>query len=533
VRFPDSSNLPAVAQVFISYARDDDEPPPDDPNATGFVSYLHNQLRYELTQLGPPAPVLWRDQKTIERGHRFEPRLVEALAQSTLLLVVLSRNWMERGWCRRELDEFVKQRGADAHERIVIVGKNGVPPERLPEELRGQEGYNLFGLDRENGEEVDFFVRSNIVDNRYRDRVRGLARYLWRSACELTSRSLGPDLALHEPPGPPYAPPADPAPAITAASTGRRVFLAKPARDMEQTYDMLAHELAIRGYDVVPAPTTDLPDDGAEAVMLIDDALAEAEMSIHLLGRKPGFAPDGEQPIVSLQLARAARRVGQAVSDAAHDPRRFHRIIWAPRTLPEHAIVDRSPAAALASFGDCLEGDQLMADPPVSLRQFVIQHLEANTPRPAPTVLPPADGAKIYVRYAEADEAFGDHIAEALSQVGHEAWIPAFDGEEMDRNKLHQNYLADCDAVVLCWANASEAWVRSNAAELRWEKLQRKAAFHCRGVVAGPPPLPYKNRFQRLRPRTSVDLVIDATSAELSAEEALQPLLQTLAGNGS
>ena len=95
-------------RVFVSYARDDDEPPPDDPGAKGFVSYLRDQLQYELRQLGQPYPELWRDTGPNRTGHQFEPDLSEALANSSLLLVVLSRNWIARDWCRRELDEFVK-----------------------------------------------------------------------------------------------------------------------------------------------------------------------------------------------------------------------------------------------------------------------------------------------------------------------------------------------------------------------------------------------------------------------------------------
>ena len=178
----------AARQIFISYARDDDEPPPDEPSAKGFVTYLHDQLRYELTQLGQPRPELWRDRQRIERSNQFGPHLSEALAKSSLLLVVLSRNWMDRDWCKRELDEFVKQftkeNQTNLRERIIIVGKNQVSRTAYPEWLQGQEGYNLFWVDSESKEEIDFFVRGRVVDARYLDRLRELARYIWRKAQE-------------------------------------------------------------------------------------------------------------------------------------------------------------------------------------------------------------------------------------------------------------------------------------------------------------------------------------------------------------
>ena len=528
-----NSAAPAAPQIFISYARDDDEPPPDEPGAKGFVTFLHEQLRYAIKQSKYPRLELWRDTKRIKQGHRFEPRLSGAIATSSLLLVVLSPNWLERDWCRRELDEFVKrfpgENEQNFHERIVVVRKSHVDMDDHPTWLQGQQGFNFFSLDPEDQEESAFFVRGEVVDRRrYYLEIQRLASYIANRAQALLQTS-GP--GLDESPPEPLRPP-DPESTTRLALTGRAVFLSKPARDMDQAYDTLVRELEGRGYDVVPDPATDLPMDGAEAIRLIDEALAKAEISVHLLGKKAGFTPDGEKRgIVPLQLARAGERVGQAVSGTDGDGRHFHRIIWEPRTLHEAGIANRDPALVLTGVGDCREGDKLIADTLVALSQYVIQHLEANAPRPAHLELLPKDGAKVYIRYLEADSAYGEDLAETLMRVGHEPWVPAFDGEAEDRRKLHDTYLADCDAVVLCWANASEAWVKSNAAELRWDKLGRKTPFHCRGVVAGPPPQQPKNTFRRIPPRTDIDLVIDATGFSTPAPEALQPLLQMLTAN--
>ncbi len=514
-------------QIFISYARDDNESPPDDPDAKGFVTYLHDQLRFELKQLGHPRPELWRDAKRIERGDQFEPDLKEALARASLLLVVLSRNWMEQEWCRRELEEFVSrfpgQDERELRERIVVIRKNGVPFDEHPSSLQGQEGYNFFWEDPESGEELDFFVHGKIADRHYVDRARELARYLWKRAQQTGPGLSDVDLAL--PDSPPTGPAAD--------AGSRIVYLAKPAGDMIKAYGTLVRELQGRGYRVVPDPAAELPIWGAAARELIDGELAQAEISVHLLGRQNGFTPDGERPIVPLQLARAAERVGTTIDDRERDPRRFHRIIWAPRTLPEEQIVDRDPGKVLNGFDDCLETDQVVGDSLVGLSQFVIQHLEATAPRPGPKPVPPGAGAKIYIRHLEANSAYAESLAEQLMDLGHEPWFPAFDGEESERNLLHQRYLSDCDAVVMCWANASEVWIRSNAAELKWESLRRQAPFYCRSVVAGPPPQAPKNRFRRIPPRTDIDLVIEATEHSVLPPEALQPLLQMLSSHES
>jgi hypothetical protein len=507
---PSNSAVQAPPQIFISYARDDDEPPPDDPGAKGFVTYLHDQLRYELRQLGQPWPELWRDRQKIERSNQFEPRLSEALARSSLLLVILSRNWMNRDWCLRELEEFTKQFSNEdewkLRERIIVVGKNEVDRAKRPRWIQGQECYNLFWNDSETSKEVDFFVRGKIVDARYLDRLRELARDVWSKARQ-------------EPPSRPNGRPS------RADPTGRSVFLARPAPDMVQAYDTLVCELAGRGYRVVPDPATELPKDRSEAIELVDQALATAELSVHLLGKHAGL---NVQRSVGLQLTRAAARVGQAVSEDPLDLRRFHRVIWAPRTLLEQGIADRDAAKVLATFGDCLETDKVVADNLVELSQFLIQHLEANAPRPSRVAADPGNGTRVYVQHLEADADYALDLAERLQEAGLSALLPAFDGDETDRNLLHLRQLADCDAVVLCWASASEVWIRSNANELKWDRLGRDRPFYCRGVVAGPPPREPKNRFRRIPPRSDIDLVIDATAASSPPPDALQPLLQMI-----
>ena len=60
-------------QIFISYARDDDEPAPDIAGTMGFVDFLHRQLDHSFKS-GRERPEIWRDVKNIFRGERFWPK---------------------------------------------------------------------------------------------------------------------------------------------------------------------------------------------------------------------------------------------------------------------------------------------------------------------------------------------------------------------------------------------------------------------------------------------------------------------------
>jgi len=288
-------------QIFMSYARDDDEAPPDDRTAKGFVTSLHDQLCYEFRQLGQPSPVLWRDTRNVDRGDQFEPMIEEAIAGSSFLVVMLSRNWLVRPWCRRELESFARRWAADGdgvRKRIVVVARHYIKLEDRPHLLQGQTGYAFFDFEgpAEPGKEIEFFDRGAIRDPRYKDLVRDLASNLWRLAQRL-----------------PPARPTQPAPSSTSsgAESGRSIFLSKPAADMRQAYLRLIEELGRRGYAVVPAANEQIPND-TSAIEFVDKALAEAKLSVHLLGDKGGYAPEDADPIVS--YAWPPKHIGSARS---------------------------------------------------------------------------------------------------------------------------------------------------------------------------------------------------------------------------
>ena len=100
-----------MTNIFISYARDDDLPPPDKPDRKGFVTFLDEALRYEFRDLGPERPKVWRDTRRIADGAQFTPEIEDALKSASVLLVILSPNWLASTWCKRELETFAKYHG--------------------------------------------------------------------------------------------------------------------------------------------------------------------------------------------------------------------------------------------------------------------------------------------------------------------------------------------------------------------------------------------------------------------------------------
>jgi hypothetical protein len=509
-----------AAQIFLSYARDDDKLPAVATARRGFVEALADHVACEFTGRGPFRPSIWRDREEVGCAEQFDEKIERAIRASVLFVVVLSDNWLASEYCRKELEIFARcarAKGLTADEvrkRITVVGKRHVPVEQRPPLLQGQQSFEFYSTERRAGnfEEREFFKNGELRDPKYYDRVEELAAHLWREASRLSSgqECLIPQLGT----------------ALVRSQlhfSNRTIYLAKPASDMVESYDRLTIELQHRGYKVVPGRDDEIPHDPS-ALGFIDACLAEAEMSIHLLGDKMGRCPEDLPPIAKLQLERAARLVSSEESG------RFHRLIWAPRRLKQTSEVaeetgERDPLEVLAKFHRQLGGDRVSGDALSRFVDFVAQHLMRETPpiETAPQI--PAESS-VYVYHSLDDEEYAIALKAALEERNVEAELPAFGGSDSELRNFHLKKLVECDAVALCWAHASEVWVRSCTDELKnWRALGRKHPFVFRGVVAGPPPDKRKKNMKSLFPRSAIDLVVDLEDKDLPLPELLDSLI--------
>ena len=81
-------------------------------------------LELKLRDLGATRAKIWIDRKRISDGDLFDGAIDDGLRKAELLLVVMSPNWMQRPYCRKELEAFAdlrKKSGvanvAGAHDR--------------------------------------------------------------------------------------------------------------------------------------------------------------------------------------------------------------------------------------------------------------------------------------------------------------------------------------------------------------------------------------------------------------------------------
>jgi hypothetical protein len=499
-------------QIFMSYAWKDNTLPPNDPSAKkGFVTALSEQLEYEL-EASDPKPILWRDRNKMDNAEQHDPIIEREIERSSLFLVVLSNHWLASDYCRKELKLFRQrwrhENDFDFGHRIILAHKTKVPREKRAEFFPNQLGFEFFRVLERDGLEIPFFHRGK-GETEFFEQAVELGRIL-------AKRSRNPKLIIDidPPPPPPPAPP-----------NAVKVYLAKPADDMLAAYERVHKELTDQGYDVLPKVASAMPVN-ASAMQFIDTALREARVSIHIIGRGSGHTPETLEPIVKLQLARAELRCSAATAEAGAEPSEFRRIVWIPKIFQdtEGNPIERDPLETFKSFGrdhrdDHIEGEDLSSFI-VSLKQRL-------------RTLRPLDGYggklkagdKVYLSHHEVDSLYAAGVAEVLKQgnIGY-VMSACCNASDAELKEFHREKLSECEAVMLCWAKASEPWARSQSNELEdWHKLGRKKEFSVRTLVAGPPPHIHKDDefLRHIFPQTEIDVVVNWTGAEKPSLDAI------------
>jgi hypothetical protein len=187
----------------------------------------------------------------------------------------------------------------------------------------------------------------------------------------------------------------------------------------------------------------------------------------------------------------------------------------------------RDPLDVVARFDSQLPTDKIEGDSLSKFVDFLIQHLlRTATASEKPQAI--ESDARVYLYHAQDDMDYAIALADALQERRIETILPAFEGPQVEINSFHRKNLVECDAVALCWAHASEVWVRAQSADLRdWRGLGRKNPFMYRGVIAGPPPGNRKKNSKQLFSRSEIDIIVDLEDKDRPVPELLDPLVPT------
>jgi hypothetical protein len=168
----------------------------------------------------------------------------------------------------------------------------------------------------------------------------------------------------------------------------------------------------------------------------------------------------------------------------------FKRIIWAPKVIEDSSANEfRDPVAVITKFDKLIPGDKLFSDGRSGFWGSLRQLLDRPGLHNDDGDRGPDQDSRIYIYHDAEDREFAFGIAKAFRDKDANYVLPAMQGNEVQRARLHKEYLRDCDAVILCWAQATDVWAKTSLNELRnWRDLGRTSKFRRRSLVLGPPP---------------------------------------------
>ena len=496
--------------ALISYGHIDNQPLEDEER--GWVDNLHERLEYRLGELLGHRPRIWRDPR-LPGNVYFANELADRLRTTCVLVSVLSPGYLQSPWCMGELVEFC--RAAEGSGGLKVEGgrlrafkvvKTFVERERHPAEFQGQLGYEFYEIDQATGRPVEYGQQTGRHrDQRYWDKLNDLA---WDIKQTLVAAS------------PPEASAATTTatPHVFGASKGT-VYLAETSYDLREERDRIKRELQERGYDILP--DRELPYKSPEYQEAVREGVLRAKLSVHLIGASYGIIPEGAagSSVVRLQNEIAAERSG--------DPA-FKRLIWLPERLAPQEGTQAEFIEYLKTSADPQRGAELLQTTLEELKSVIQVRLSSNGHRAGSEAGGGEQGQKkIYLICDPRDVEGIVALNDLLYERGYDVLLPLLDadaGDDAQAIETHKENLAACDAALVYYGSANQAWFDFQRRGLEKAAAQGRDAGRGPlnwGVYVGGPASAHKQLF-RMRDSFFVKNFGDFSS------ESLKPFLDSL-----
>jgi hypothetical protein len=493
-------DTPFEYDVFISFAHRD--------NATlskeqeGWIAMLHRALELRLGELLGETPKIWRDPK-LQGNDDFNQEIVSNLLSAAVLVSVLSPSFVKSDWCRKELQEFIRAAEKNSgvfirnKSRVFKVIKTPIPLEQHPAEIKGLLGYEFFREDPHTHRPHEFvngFGRE--VEPEYWTRMGDLA-YDIRQLLEMIK-------AENTASGP------------LAPRSGMTVYLAETTSDLSTERDQIRRDLQSHGHTVLP--DQHLPLTGPELEKEVRAMLQGCRLSIHLIGERYGIIPEAAaHSVTELQNTLATTYSQQN----AH----FSRLVWLPPGL--HATDERQQALLTALRNDpALQvGDDLLQTSLEELKTVIHDRLQrAETPRDASTPAKSSGPTRIYLLYDQPDQEAVQPLDDYLFDHKCEILRPLFQGDEGAVSEEHQANLRDCDAILLYYGQAEEAWLRGKLRDVRKAPgYGRTSPLLSSAIYMAGPHTPQKERYR------THEVAMVLKNFEQFTPDSLEPFLSAVA----
>ena len=456
--------------VFISYAHLDNQTLSKEQ--TGWIALLHRALKMRLGQFMGEEPSIWRDPK-LQGNDRFDDEIAGRVAKAATMVSVLTPRYLKSDWCRKEVSVFISTaENSDSlfinnKSRIFKVVKTPTPLEEHPTELQPLLGYEFFEIDTETQRPREFNpVYKPKIEPEYMAKMDDLAYDI----CLLLKMIKKAPEKEH----------------IGGSDSGLTVYLAETTSDRSADRDQIRRELEAYGHKILPDRT--LPLTGPQMEGAVQKYLQQCKFSIHLIGQYYGVVPEAaDRSIIELQNALAG--------DHSRRQADFFRLIALPK---DTKVEDKNQVRfieQLRNAPDLQPGDDLLETTFDTLKTVIRDRLKAfdvKAERAEKKEL-----TRIYLVYDAYDDEVIAPLEDYLYENKLEVLHPLFDGDEADIIAEHHENLRICDAVLIYYGQAGEAWLRGKIRDLRKAPgYGRAGPMRAKAVYVANPKNSHKERFK-------------------------------------
>jgi hypothetical protein len=399
----------------------------------GWVSQFKKFLELMLAQvLGEkPNVVLKAEHDTLT-----SPRLDNV----ALLVTVLSKDFIQSGRCLDYMESFYKATEKDQQNvtRLFKVFKSPLSVQEQPPRLRELLGYEMYQIDPESGETVDYSDYFSVEAE----------RQYWMKMVDLTYDIYDKLLHLKENRGK----------SELILSKRKTIYLAETGHDLSVQRNIIKRELQRHGYHVLPNQT--LPGTVSELERLVRRDLDQSNLSIHLIGNSYGEIPEGtDKSVVDHQNRLAAEKTIRA----RENNQDFTRLIWIPSNLNNASERQKAFIENIKRDVEAQEGAEILQ---TSLEDFKNIMREELMEAVEKTSIPDSPGRSIYVMHDRVDHTEVKPFIQLIREAGFEVLVPEFEGDLLELRQKHIENLRKLDAAIIYKGKVNEQWVRMKALDL-------------------------------------------------------------------
>lgn len=279
---------------------------------------------------------------------------------------------------------------------------------------------------------------------------------------------------------------------VEQVSREKTVYLASTGVDMVIQRDIIKRELIRHGYKVLPQST--LPKEVNQLENMVKEDLHKCRLSIHLIGEDYGYKPKGsELSVVDIQNRIASNHTYEMAdyNKTSEEILPFSRLIWVSPDL--NNVTERQKI-----FIEDLKSDAAALDE-AEVLQITLQELKTIIREELVTggrfkkeyreiagyqVQDGEQSKIIYLIQDKKDISKARPLRDYLEKSGFKVVYPSYEGDLVDIRYIHQENLRRCDASIIYFGEAKEAWIKTKLQDLlkapgfgREKKLHAKAVY--------------------------------------------------------